>query len=92
MGIGNHVILLSLLETAEQKLKTTQEVDKSVTLTENQDTENKCKESKTENTESEPKHKSKPKKGKNKSSSEKNDLPTEKVLQRAADIVEMLKE
>ena len=86
------VTVFYCIETAEQKLKMAKEVDISATLHANQDTENEINESETENIESKGNQKSKKKKGKIKSSSEKNDLPTEKAMQRAADIIEMLKD
>ena len=80
------------LESAQKKLKVAEEVNKSTILHANEDTENERNESETENTESKDKHNTKTKKGKLKPSSEKNDLPTEKAMQRAADIIEMLKD
>ena len=80
------------LETAKQKLKMAEEAQNSGILHVNQDAANESEESKTENTENENKHNAKTKKRKIKSSSEKNELPTEKVIQRAADIIEMLKD
>ena len=53
---------------------------------------NESTESKTDNTENENKHNVKTKKRKIKPISEKSELPTEKVIQRATDIIEMLKD